>query len=468
MLECKTYRNALSVPNGRYQNRDQSRGDKLFAKIVDRDLFLTNDWQYLSQQPLRREIYFFPSYFPLYDPIGDYRNGTAWIDWVSPPGSWIFDVKGPEITVSLVEKDLDLSTYKSLLNDRVERNLDHIYKKYPKVYFHYSGGIDSLAALSLVIRKGYGPRTYLIYYRNLPDFFAAARPDVDWSWINPKKIKAIQDFARDIQDQVLGFDMIDVTQKDYINIANARPHEFLPCATTAAMLFKYPDGAHIGGHCGNDCWLHWRLYLDDLVLAGCQPQEFIDLVNNSQWYADQHVAKIGTFGTTPPIGTEFKHLGMRQRMGMQQNNPPLYIFLKDEETVRDVRRLHWKDVSFEDLLDARITREFMHHNIGDAFDKYIVTDGAEGDNLPPEMYFPVDRLNPDIFAISDVINHCPEGREWHIYLRDEMSKTGSISTNSLVSFKAMQMLHDRAVGRMDGFDTPRAIPLIGGNKCNPY
>lgn len=462
MIETKTYRNILGIPDGRYQNRDQTRGDKLFAKAVDRDLFLTNDWQYLAQQPLRREIYFKPSAFPLYDPF-DYRNGSAWTDWVGPSGSFIFDVKGSEITVSEMEQDMSLEEYKSRLMPRLEHNLREVYKRHEKIYLHYSGGIDSIVALSFVLRMGYGPRTYLLYYRNLPDHFVKTMPHIDWSYTNPAKIKSLHDIQSDLDGQIMGIDYVDVTVEDYINLANNYPHDFFTSNTTAAMLTRYRDGGHIGGHNGNEAFVHWRLFIDDLVLTGQNIEEFQALCSSSrQWYAQYHVIGTPLFKDKPMVGTVHKHITQRQRTGMQQHDPPLYSWIKDEETVLDIRRLHWRDVKFEDLLDATMARDIIHYNVGTALDQHIVGDGTEGDHLPTEKEFPVDRLSGKIFEISDQINHHPEGREWHQYLKDEMNKTGIITTNSLVSFKAMQMLHDYSFGHGSVFDTPRAIPLIGG------
>lgn len=457
MLECRSYHNALSVPDGTYRNRDIARGDRLFARVSDADLFLTNDWRYLCQQPLRRDIYFKPTYFPLLEPF-HYANGCAFDHWVCPTGSFIFTVKGGQIHVSMIEQDLDLDIYRERLYERIERNFQAIYEQHQKVYLHFSGGIDSLLALSWVIKLDLADRTHLLYYQNMPEVFGTLEESKTWSWKDPAKGRAIQALRQDLGQKFLGFTCTKTTVRDFAELANSRPHDFLPTHTTALMLMRYPDGAHTGGFCGNDSLLHWRFYVDDVVLGGKSLEDFQRLSQDSSFYAQYHVAQ--QQWTRPNlVSVAHKHNGFRSRVGLLAHDPPLYIPFKDEETVMDIRRLHFRDVSFEYLLDATMVREFMHRNVGTALDCYIVSDSGEGDCITA-FDIDLELLDPEIFQIRNVINHHPEGVDWYIHEKEIMRATGKVSCNTLVSFKAMQMLYGLATGVPDGFDSPRAVPLI--------
>lgn len=443
MLNIQRYNNALKIPPGQYQNYDMTRGGKIFARVDNNDLYLTNDFRKLENQPLSREIYFRPSNFPLINPF-DYRSGTCFQDWVMPPASYRFLATPEYIDVSLIEKDLSVGEYKQRLYKRALENFKEIYNNHDRVYLHYSGGIDSIVALSFIIKLGLLKQTTLIYYRNLPEVSSKFRPEQ--AFLNPEKIQSRKNLFANIADRVHSIIEETVSLSDFLYLTNNFEFDWMQSYSCATVMLKYPDGGHVGGHYGNQSLLHWWIFIDDILEAGHDFSQYQEL-SRGPVYAREHVAQ-GYKPSTVRMPIHFKNILARSRMSLNQGPVKFYHPLMDEDTAQDLRRLHWRDIDFSYLLNARLAREILHLNVGTELDQYITFDGVESDDFM-SIDFDINDINPEIFNIADNIQHHPEGVEWHKYELNNIAQSGRVSMNTMVSFKVINCLAKLCRGEID-------------------
>jgi hypothetical protein len=445
-LKLQKYRNAANVPPGLYQNYDLTRGDKIFARVDGDDLYLTNDFRKLKNERIQRCVYFSAANFPLIVSF-DYRQGTVFRDWMIPTASYRFLVTPEHIEVSLIEKNLSLAEYTERMYKRCIEEFRKIYEMHDKVYLHYSGGIDSLVCLSFIMKLGYEKKTTLLYFRNLPEVSPLWRPNQ--AFLNPEKMQAREALWKHMADRVGGIIEETVTLEDYLRLFNQYEFEFVQCYSTADMLVKYPDGAHLGGHLGNESLLHWILFMDDLLLAGHDYAEFEEMTKKPI-YAREHVTEqwkpeVNLNRCRVPL--DYKHHIARNRFALNQRPVKFYHPLMDEDTSEDMRRLHWKDIGWEYLLDAKLARDIMTMNVGDELDQFVTFDGREADDLSSVM-FHADKINPEILTIPTNLNHHPDGPEWHRYVLSKMHQQG-ITSHTALSFKAINTLSKLVEGEID-------------------
>jgi hypothetical protein len=159
-LKTQRYNNASNIPPGLYQNYDLTRGNKIFARTDNDNLYLTNDFRNLKSSKIQECCYYSALNFPLITSF-DYRDGTFFEDWVIPPASHRFLVSQEYIDVTLIKKDLGLDEYTQRFYDRCLEDFKKIYDSHDKIYLHYSGGIDSIVCLSFIIKLGFLKKTTL-------------------------------------------------------------------------------------------------------------------------------------------------------------------------------------------------------------------------------------------------------------------------------------------------------------------
>jgi hypothetical protein len=442
-VKIQRYNNKGNVASGIYQNFDMIQGGKIFARVDNNDLYLTNDFSKLASQQLSREIYFSPSNFPLVRPI-DFRAGSCFQDWVVPTSSYRFSVTPDHIDVTLIEKNLGIDEYQQRLHSRAIESIKKIYAQHDRVYLHYSGGIDSIVMLSFIIKLDLLKQTTLLYYRNLPEFSATLYPNQ--AFLNPEKIQAREKLFSNFADKVHSIIEETITLSDFMQLNNNYEFDWLPPYSCAIMMLKYPDGAHLGGHYGNQSLLHWWIFIDDILEAGHNFAQYEEL-SQGPVYSREHV----TQGYRPNINRvtiEFKNLLVRSRMTLNRGPVKFYHPLMDEDTAHDLRSLHWKDIDFTYLLNAKLARDLIHLNVGSDLDQYITFDGIEGDDLM-SIDFDVAQINPAIFNIPNNLQHHPEGVEWHRYELNNMNQSGRVSMNTMVSFKAINFLSKLCRGDLD-------------------
>jgi hypothetical protein len=218
------------------------------------------------------------------------------------------------------------------------------------------------------------------------------------------------------------------------------------------MLIKYPDGGHIGGHLGNESLLHWILFMDDLLEAGHDYAQFEEICRHPV-YAREHVTDYINKDwiidpTRQRVALDQKHHIARQRFALNQGPVKFYHPLQNEDSSEDLRRLHWRDIDFHYLLDAKLAREILHVNVGTELDQYITFDGREADDLTSIMLC-TDKINPNILSIPDNLNHHPAGKTWHQYVLSKMHQHGYINSHCAISFKALNSLSRLCSGELD-------------------
>ena len=469
-LEVRKYRNASNVSPGLYQNFDLHMGDKIFVQVNDDDLYLTNDYKKLQHTQIVEKVY--RDFSPLPFVAGlDCRQQSCFRNWFIPSASYRFLITSDHVDVSLIKKDLSLDEYTHLMYDRVIENIKTIYSQHDRVYLHYSGGIDSLVCLSFILKLGLQKRTTLLYYKNFPEISHQYLPES--SFLNPVKLQAIENLFADMADQMHSIITDCVTISDFLQQLNHGTFIDVVAYSTATMMQKYSDGAHIGGHLGNESLLHWHIYINDVIQAGHDIEQLKELSKKTA-YAKNHVLRlmnasgsIQAFDQTCVDKTldsrscdqwllpvmEFKHHSQVPRSSLNYNSIKFYHPLMDETTSELHRKLHWRDIDFSYLVDAKLARDIIKVNVGNRLDRYVTTDGQDSDNWGMESWarsfmLSADKINPKLLTIPDNLCHDDNGFRWLNYALRH-ADTHGISTKMLMTFKAINHLSMLCAGGLD-------------------
>jgi len=472
-LEVRKYRNASNIPPGLYQNFDLHLGDKIFAQVHNDDLYLTNDYKKLQHVQITNKAY--RSFLRIPFPNGlDCRLQSCFRNWFIPSASYRFLATKDCVDVSLIKKDLSLDEYTHRMYDRVIETLKRIYSHHDRVYLHYSGGIDSLVCLSFIIKLGLQKRTTLLYFKNLPEILYQWEPES--SFIDTVKKHAIEKLFTDMADQMHSIISDSVSITDFLHQVNHGTFQDAQCYSTATMMQRYPDGAHIGGHLGNESLLHWHIYINDVLDAGHDIDQIKEL-SKGPVYSQNHVlrlmiARIEKSRTAPgqiknydlnalnntidptdcdqwllPV-MEFKHHNQTPRASLNIGPVKFYHPLMDEDTSQLHRKLHWKDIDFSYLVDAKLARDILKINVGNMLDQYVTVDGLEVDSWGKSFMLSAEKINPKILQIPDNLNHDDNGVKWLRYVSKHVHTHG-INTHNLISFKALDQLSKLCAGELD-------------------
>lgn len=468
-LEVRKYRNASKIPPGIYQNFDLHMGDNIFLQVHNNDLYLTNDYKKLQHAQIVEKVYRDFSKIPFVAGL-DCRQQSCFRNWFIPSASYRFSVTSDHVDVSLIKKDLSLDEYTHLMYDRVIKNIKTIYSQHDRVYLHYSGGIDSLVCLSFILKLGLQKRTTLLYFKNLPEISHQYLPES--SFLQPVKLQAIENLFADMADQMHSIITDCVTISDFLQHLNHGTFIDVVAYSTATMMQKYHDGAHIGGHLGNESLLHWHIYINDVVQAGHDIEQLKELSKTA--YSRNHVlrsmnasAPIQAFDQTCVDETldsrscdqwflpvmEFKHHSQVPRSSLNYNSAKFYHPLMDETTSELHRKLHWRDIDFSYLVDAKLARDIMKVNVGNRLDQYVTTDGQDSDNWGMESWarsfmLSADKINPKLLTIPDTLCHDDNGFRWLNYALKHVNTHG-ISAKMLMTFKAINHLSMLCAGALD-------------------
>jgi hypothetical protein len=479
-LEIRKYKNASNVPPGIYQNFDLHMGDKIFLQANNDDLYLTNDYKKLQHAQIVAKVYRDISPLPFVAGL-DCRRQSCFRNWFIPSASYRFSVTSDHVDVSLIKKDLSLDEYTHLMYDRVIENLKSIYSQHDRVYLHYSGGIDSLVCLSFILKLGLQKRTTLLCFKNLPEISHQYLPES--SFLQPVKQQAIENLFADMADQMHSIITDCVTISDFLHQLNHGTFIDVLAYSTATMIQKYPDGAHIGGHLGNESLLHWHIYINDVLQAGHDIEQLKELSNKKTSYSRNHVLRnmladltlqkssatlFQNFDLTCvdqiidykfceqrllPV-MEFKHHSQVPRSSLNSHGSvKFYHPLMDETTSELHRKLHWRDIDFRYLVDAKLARDVMKINVGNRLDQYVTSDGQDSDTWQMDSWarsfmLSADKINPKLLTVPDNLCHDDNGfRRLNYALRHV--NTHGISTKMLLSFKAINHLSKLCAGELD-------------------
>ena len=435
MIETRAYKNASGIPPGRYQNSDISGPEKIFAKVDGSSIYLVNSYTKLQKEKLSRDIYFKPSYFPLSDP-SDYSNSSCFSDWIVPTASFIFDVNGDEVVVSVPDHKISIDQYLSHVYDSIDENIARLYKDHPFVYFHYSGGVDSVVILSFLIKNNLLHKTKLLLYQNLPDIH---NKQDDWVYYD-NLLKSVDL----IKNNFLSIVQTKVTTLDVVNLANSSAYDIFSSYSTSTLMYRYSDGPHLTGHYGNQSLLHMHIFVDSVLMHGGSYEQYQTMAKDPNIYSKNHVVDLYQINKRlVPIPQ--KHLLARSRFLLSLTPPYLHFPLMNNEIARNLRQLDFSQVTFDHLLNATIAKSIISNNVGTMFDSNILSDGSDGDNLS-NFTVPFRAIHPKLLEIDKNLNHNHEGVEWHRYEIDQAKKLGVFSINTLTSLKAFEHLSSLVSG----------------------
>ena len=457
-LEIRKYRNASKIPPGIYQNFDLHLGDKIFVQVNNDDLYLTNDYKKLQHAQINEKVYHGNGVVCIPFTSLDCRLESCFRNWFIPSASYKFSVTSDHVDVSLIKKDLSLDEYTHLMYDRVIKNLKSIYSQHDRVYLHYSGGIDSLVCLSFILKLGLQKRTTLLYFKNLPEISHQYLPEA--SFLHPVKLQAIENLFADMADQMHSIITDCVTLSDFLHQLNHGTFIDILAYSTATMIQKYPDGAHIGGHLGNESLLHWHIYINDVLQAGHDIEQLKELSKKTV-YSRNHVLRYLTCVDQTidsrsceqrllPV-MEFKHHSQVPRSSLNSHGSvKFYHPLMDETTSELHRKLHWRDIDFSYLVDAKLARDVIKINVGNKLDQYVTSDGQDSDHWGMESWsksfmLSADKINPKILTVPDNLCHDDNGFRWLDYVLRHVNTHG-ISTKMLLRFKAINHLSKLCAG----------------------
>jgi hypothetical protein len=313
-----------------------------------------------------------------------------------------------------------------------------------------------------------------LYFKNLPEILYQWEPES--SFIDTVKKHAIEKLFTDMADQMHSIISDSVNITDFLHQINYGTFQDAQCYSTATMMQRYPDGAHIGGHLGNESLLHWHIYINDVLDAGHDIEQIKEL-SKGPVYSQNHVlrlmiARIEKSRTAPgqiknydlnalndtidptdcdqwllPV-MEFKHHNQTPRASLNIGPVKFYHPLMDEDTSQLHRKLHWKDIDFSYLVDAKLARDILKINVGNMLDQYVTVDGLEVDSWGKSFMLSAEKINPKILQIPDNLNHDDNGVKWLRYV-SKHAHTHGINTHNLISFKALDQLSKLCAGELD-------------------
>ena len=487
-LEIRKYRNASKIPPGIYQNFDLHLGDKIFVQVNNDDLYLTNDYKKLQHAQINEKVYHGNGVVCIPFTSLDCRLESCFRNWFIPSASYKFSVTSDHVDVSLIKKDLSLDEYTHLMYDRVIENLKSIYSQHDRVYLHYSGGIDSLVCLSFILKLGLQKRTTLLYFTNLPEISNQHIPES--SFLQPAKKQAIDNLFADMADQMHSIIIDCVTLSDFLHHLNHGTLVDILAYSTATMIQKYPDGAHIGGHLGNESLLHWHIYINDVLQAGQDIEQLKELCNEKTSYSRNHVLRnmlamlsqkapatlFQNFDLTCVDQTidykfceqrllpvmEFKHHSQVPRSSINSHGSvKFYTPLMDETTSELHRKLHWRDIDFRYLVDAKLARDVMKINVGNRLDQYVTSDGQDSDYWQMQSWsksfmLSADKINPTLLNIPDNLCHDDNSVRWLNYGLRHVNTHG-MSIKMLLALKTINHISKLCAGEFQ-YWTPSPGP----------
>ena len=443
MIEPRVYRNAGRFPPGRYQNKDCARNhNNVFAQVNGDDLYLENDWRKFRDVEIDRDYYFHPGYMPT-TYLEDYRLGSCFRGWVLPTMSYIFDVSNDAISVSRLPQDLHLAEFIERQHSQIQQAVKDIYDRWPMVYLHYSGGIDALVMLSYVINLGFLHRTKFLYHKNLTQSH-----DPGVSFVDPELLTAIYDLFDRYRDQSLGYEISEMTLQDMARIANEKDYWEYCTYTTTLCLEPFTNTAHLHGAVGNNNVLHYKTQNDEILRLRGDYDELARVQAEPGHYSVYSYDFEPKYPKEAIVPIWERHLGTK----LYNHTRPLgtnylYTILADDVLSENFRRLNYRDLNHRDVFACTYTKQFLHRNVGDILDQYIIRGCQNENDHLKNMEIPVEWIAPQVLEICSDICHNPEGRTWLEHERDRAQTRGVIPINSLTAFKAQAELSKRVNGR---------------------
>lgn len=380
----------------------------------------------LCHEPLAKDIYFSPTYSPLVH-VRDYQLGSCFRDWLIPSGSFQIHWESNKVTLEPVLKDVQIDHYRSRIWQTLMLNLEQIYRAHQQVNLCFSGGIDSMVVLAMVLHLDLLHRTKLVILRN---WTQAHESCLHRDPIREHKLSMVLDQLR---PRCSAIEQIDIT----IDSVQACAADFaqLRCYTTSTLLTREKNQAWIFGFHGNQLLLHKDIFAHEILIQSPEKSsQLADLYQSKNFYTTQlkdlHVH-------TDLIGIERRHLLNRPWSWFDHHNSNrIYAPLASHDMFDLCRRLDFSTLDIGFIADAVLARDIITMANQAWLMQFLHTESVhEIDNLE-NMQVCVENIDLKV----PELNHHEEGLQWILEQCEIGRHTGIMPINSLVSVKNLQWI----------------------------
>lgn len=412
-----------------YQNQDIGLNFKKFFVNIQDDHLDLKFFKQMIWQPLNDQIYYAPSSAP-YRNYYDIRQGSLYQDYVIPTSAFEFKTEGDTVLVSEIQPTVDRNSYITKFCNLVQQQVDRIYHNHSHVVLQFSGGIDSLVALSFVMAGGYLDRTSLVLFDN----YVQSDTDPEQLRNHRERNRAVNDLFDQLRDQCCDIQRISIHDQSIVDAFNQ--HSFIEFKTygTTELLKQYQNVAFINGFYGNQMLLHKGIFLDQLLLNSPNPDQLRQQLKQRLQLRNFYSTSMCNYSVDKeliPMSAHCMQSRNRAELDGFNRNRVYMIYACGEQLCR---QLDFSTLAVDDIVDAGVAREIIQRNVGNKLDSYIICESlAECDHYI-KKWFDRDQLNPYFLDIPTNMTHHPDAVKW---LANELAQP-KIELNSLISVK---MLH---------------------------
>lgn len=392
-LTFKTY-----FPDGIYSNSEPRRAiDLIFADMNDMCIKKFPD---LHKNRLNEKIYY-PnnSISPFIKDNITY--GSVFENCYIPSNAYNIICKNNFATIELMDEpkitlNQYIDTYYKLVLEQVEK----IYTKHDTVVLKYSGGIDSIAIFSYILKLGYLERTIITKYEN---YYGPEHQD--YIRYSVPKSNAIKNFKKQFSNKYIDFLDYDFTIDDWIDLANSKTTFTAIRAYANFFLFqKFKNSAFITGHHGDQFFLHDRKWLGNFIAKSDDKQatiaQFKKHLENKNLYMN-NLLHIDYEKDAVPL--EHWSWYMKRWDEFSVNNNIYYTPIAVD--TRMCRNIDLKTIDILDVLDARVAREIIHRNCGNLLDEYIIHTGDYDSDYSNNYMIEKSKLADHVLRIPKNLKH---------------------------------------------------------------
>jgi len=385
----------------------------------------------IQHNPINRAIYFKPSYCPLVS-VNDYLEGTCFQDLLIPTGSFKFELQDQAVTVSTVEKNLDLNRYIGILDQRIKTRIKSIYSQHPVVNLCYSGGIDSMVLLSAIIELDLLAQTRIIVFENF------TQTHFSCLHINQDQKNKVTDLLDSIATRCLEIRWHQISMEDLAAAFNHGDLADIKCFSTYTLLKQYQNQVFIFGHHGNQIFLHKNMFFDEILLQ--QPSwthKIESYISNMSGYYTASAQQYRV--PTDLVGIERRHFLAKpweKYNGFNRNK--IYAPIADDADFLMLRSLDFGQIHPDVILQAKVAVELIQANTKGDISDFLGIESTRDNDALDSVNIPADMISADSLYIPHNLHHDPQGLD---YIKNEIKEIPNkkfLAINSAVSIKSLQ------------------------------
>lgn len=403
-------------------------------KDLDLDKFFvhatTNDRATLAQlrqQPLSREVYFSPSNSPLTS-VDNVALGSCFQNWIIPSASVFLDKHTQHLP-----QYLTFEQYQNLLTKKLQDTVQNIYKQHSHVYLSYSGGIDSMAILSMVLSLKLIARTTLVVFENQTQSHVdCLHNDDQRKHLVHEVCQQVASMGATVEKEIIGVD--DFCTALNHSIASTK------CYVTHTLLTRHADRAWMFGHHGNQLYLHKDVFLDEILYRdSTRESEVKSAVAEENYYTKN--LKNYKFNR-PLVPLHQRHLVLKPWHQLDNlNGCKVYSPIgPDNETFDWCRSVDFSSVPAHAITHATVPRHIIESNNQSWLTDYLTTESVTDMDCLGSLYLPIDQIDSDLLSVPDNLNHHADGVEWLEYEIEQAKTSKIIPINTAVSLKNLHWL----------------------------